>query len=39
MASTKNFLEFVLDQIHHAGEISAKLMFGEYGVYSDLANR
>ena len=35
MASSKNFLDFVLDQIHHSGEISAKMMFGEYGVYSD----
>lgn len=35
MASSKNFLDFVLDQIHHAGEISARMMFGEYGVYSD----
>jgi TfoX/Sxy family transcriptional regulator of competence genes len=35
MASNKNFLDFVLDQINHAGEISAKMMFGEYGVYSD----
>jgi TfoX/Sxy family transcriptional regulator of competence genes len=35
MATTKNYLEFVLDQIHHAGEINAKMMFGEYGVYSD----
>ncbi len=35
MASSKDFLDFVLDQINHAGEISAKMMFGEYGVYSD----
>jgi TfoX/Sxy family transcriptional regulator of competence genes len=35
MASSKDYLDFVLDQIHHAGEISAKMMFGEYGVYSD----
>ena len=35
MASSKNYLDFVLDQVHHAGEISAKMMFGEYGIYSD----
>jgi TfoX/Sxy family transcriptional regulator of competence genes len=35
MASDKEFVEFVLDQIEHAGEISARKMFGEYGIYSD----
>ncbi|HBB92787.1 MAG TPA: competence protein TfoX [Bacteroidales bacterium] len=35
MASSKDYLDFVLDQIHHAGEITAIKMFGEYGVYSD----
>ncbi|MCB8995109.1 MAG: TfoX/Sxy family protein [Bacteroidales bacterium] len=34
MASTKEFLEFVLDQIENAGTISYKRMFGEYGIYS-----
>ncbi len=35
MATDKNFLNFVLDQIENAGEITAKAMFGEYCVYSD----
>ena len=35
MASDQNFVDFVLEQIENAGEIVAKKMFGEYGVYSD----
>ena len=35
MASDQNFVEFVLDQIKNAGVITAKKMFGEYGIYSD----
>jgi TfoX/Sxy family transcriptional regulator of competence genes len=35
MASDKEFLEFVLDQIENAGQITAKKMFGEYGIYSN----
>jgi TfoX/Sxy family transcriptional regulator of competence genes len=35
MASDENFLNFVLEQIRNAGEITAKKMFGEYGIYSD----
>ena len=35
MASEKEFVDFVLDQIEHAGEITAKKMFGEYGVFSN----
>lgn len=35
MASDQNFVDFVIDQIQNAGEISAKKMFGEYGIYSD----
>jgi TfoX/Sxy family transcriptional regulator of competence genes len=35
MASDQNFVDFVLDQIKSAGEIVAKKMFGEYGIYSD----
>jgi TfoX/Sxy family transcriptional regulator of competence genes len=35
MASDKNFVDFVLDQIENAGEITSKKMFGEYGVYSN----
>ncbi|WP_199119859.1 TfoX/Sxy family protein [Pedobacter sp. ASV28] len=35
MASDKNFVDFVLEQIKNAGEITAKKMFGEYGLYAD----
>ena len=35
MASDKAFVDFVLDQIENAGEITAKPMFGEYGVFSN----
>ncbi|QGY43079.1 competence protein TfoX [Maribellus comscasis] len=34
MSSDKNFVEFIVDQIENAGEISFRKMFGEYGVYS-----
>lgn len=33
MASDKEFLEFIVDQIENAGEITYKHMFGEYGVF------
>ncbi|MFN9783590.1 MAG: TfoX/Sxy family protein, partial [Sphingobacteriales bacterium] len=35
MASDGNFVDFVLEQIKHSGEITAKKMFGEYGIYAD----
>lgn len=35
MASDKNFVAFVLDQIDNAGKITAKNMFGEYALFSD----
>lgn len=35
MATSKEFVDFVLDQIENAGEITAKKMFGEYGIFSD----
>lgn len=35
MASNQEFVDFVTDQIRGAGEIVAKKMFGEYGIYSD----
>ena len=34
MASEINFVDFVLEQIKNSGEITAKKMFGEYGIYS-----
>ncbi len=35
MSSDKNFIDFIVDQIENAGEITYKKMFGEYGIYSD----
>jgi TfoX/Sxy family transcriptional regulator of competence genes len=35
MASDEKFVDFVTGQIKRAGEITAKKMFGEYGIYSD----
>lgn len=35
MASDKEFVNFILDQIYNAGEVTAKSMFGEYGIFSD----
>ncbi|QQS29730.1 MAG: TfoX/Sxy family protein [Sphingobacteriales bacterium] len=35
MASDQKFADFVTDQIKDAGEITAKKMFGEYGIFSD----
>jgi TfoX/Sxy family transcriptional regulator of competence genes len=35
MASDKSQLDFVLDQIRSAGVVTAKAMFGEFGIYCD----
>ena len=35
MSSDKMFLDFVVEQIGNAGQITYKYMFGEYGIYSD----
>lgn len=35
MASDQKIVDFVLDQVENAGEITAKKMFGEYGIYAD----
>jgi len=35
MASDLGFVEFIVEQIDNAGEITYKKMFGEYGLYSD----
>lgn len=35
MATRKETIAFILDQIGGAGEVSVKAMFGEYGVYCD----
>jgi len=33
LASQQNFIDYILDQIAGAGSVSAKKMFGEYGIY------
>lgn len=33
MASDQKFVDFVLEQLELAGDVTAKKMFGEYGVY------
>lgn len=35
MASDQRFVDYVVEQIENAGEITAKKMFGEYGLYAD----
>lgn len=35
MASDKEFIVFIVDQIDRAGQITYKHMFGEFGIYSD----
>ena len=35
MASDQKFVDYVIEQIENVGEITAKKMFGEYGIYSD----
>ena len=35
MASNLDFVEFIVDQIENAGEITYRKMFGEYALYSD----
>jgi TfoX/Sxy family transcriptional regulator of competence genes len=35
MPSDRKQLDFVLDQIGSAGRVTAKSMFGEYGIYCD----
>lgn len=35
MATTKDFIEYVCENMRDAGEITYKKMFGEYGFYLD----
>jgi len=35
MASNQNIVDFILERISESGSVSAKKMFGEYGVYCD----
>jgi TfoX/Sxy family transcriptional regulator of competence genes len=34
MASDQSYVDYILEQIQNAGEITARKMFGEYGIYS-----
>lgn len=33
MSSSQSTVDFILDQMSDAGEVTAKKMFGEYGIY------
>ena len=35
MASHREFVEFITEQLREAGDIRARPMFGEYGLYCD----
>lgn len=35
MASDREFLDYIVDQIDNAGIITYKFMFGEYGIFSN----
>ncbi|NLE83040.1 MAG: TfoX/Sxy family protein [Chloroflexi bacterium] len=35
MACTDEYIQYVLEQLSPAGEVSARKMFGEYGLYMD----
>ncbi|MFZ0545481.1 MAG: TfoX/Sxy family protein [Candidatus Promineifilaceae bacterium] len=35
MAYDQNFIEFIVDQIEDAGEVTYKKMFGAYGIFVD----
>lgn len=35
MATNKEFVDFIVEQIENAGTITYKKMFGEYALYSD----
>ncbi len=35
MASSKDFVEFIVEQIQNAGIITYRKMFGEYAIYCD----
>ena len=35
LASDQEFVDFVVDQIENAGQVTYRKMFGEYGIYAD----
>ena len=35
MASDQDFVDFIVDQLKNAGDITSRKMFGEYAIYCD----
>lgn len=35
MASDQDFVDFIVDQLENAGDITSRKMFGEYAIYCD----
>jgi len=35
MASDQDYVDFIIDQVKNAGDITSRKMFGEYGLYSN----
>jgi TfoX/Sxy family transcriptional regulator of competence genes len=35
MASDQSFVDFIVDQLENAGDVSCRKMFGEYALYCD----
>jgi TfoX/Sxy family transcriptional regulator of competence genes len=35
MASDRDFVEFIVDQLENAGDIASRKTFGEYAIYCD----
>lgn len=35
MASDQSYVDYIVEQIQDAGELNARKMFGEYGIWSD----
>jgi len=35
MASDQDFVDFIVDQLENAGDITCRKMFGEYAIYCD----
>lgn len=35
MASDQDFVDFIVDQLENAGEVTSRKMFGEYAIYCD----
>lgn len=35
MATSKSTIDYLLEQVAHAGRVSARKMFGEYAIYCD----